>query len=63
MAKQGGSNATQSGNAAVAMVFLFTMIFGATWLTVSLNDEFTRVILTDQEFHRYRGFIPLKSFP
>lgn len=29
-----GSTATQSGNAAVAMVFLFTMIFGATWLTV-----------------------------
>lgn len=29
-----GSTSTQSGNAAVAMVFLFTMIFGATWLTV-----------------------------
>jgi Sugar (and other) transporter len=29
-----GSKATESGNAAVAMVFLFTMIFGATWLTV-----------------------------
>lgn len=63
VAKQGGSNATQSGNAAVAMVFLFTMIFGATWLTVSLNGKFTRVFLTDQEFHRCRGFIPLKYFP
>lgn len=30
-----GSLSTQSGNAAVAMVFLFTIIFGATWLTVS----------------------------
>lgn len=29
-----GSTKTQSGNAAVAMVFLFTCIFGATWLTV-----------------------------
>jgi len=29
-----GTKATQAGNAAVAMVFLFTMIFGATWLTV-----------------------------
>ena len=26
--------ATLSGNAAVAMVYLFTAIFGATWLTV-----------------------------
>lgn len=31
-AKDSGN--TQAGNAAVAMVFLFTMIFGATWLTV-----------------------------
>lgn len=29
-----GSESRQAGNAAVAMVFLFTMIFGATWLTV-----------------------------
>jgi hypothetical protein len=29
-----GSESRESGNAAVAMVFLFTMIFGATWLTV-----------------------------
>ncbi|KAK5947484.1 hypothetical protein PMZ80_001634 [Knufia obscura] len=29
-----GSLKTNSGNAAVAMVFLFTCIFGATWLTV-----------------------------
>jgi sugar porter (SP) family MFS transporter len=29
-----GSTSKGSGNAAVAMVFLFTMIFGATWLTV-----------------------------
>ena len=34
VAKDGGSNTKQTGNAAVAMVFLFTMIFGATWLTV-----------------------------
>lgn len=29
-----GSEKSQAGNAAVAMVFLFTVIFGATWLTV-----------------------------
>ena len=29
-----GSMSKQSGNAAVAMVFLFTITFGATWLTV-----------------------------
>lgn len=29
-----GSLKTNAGNAAVAMVFLFTIIFGATWLTV-----------------------------
>lgn len=29
-----GSTSTNSGHAAVAMVFLFTIIFGATWLTV-----------------------------
>ncbi|RMZ85793.1 hypothetical protein DV737_g364, partial [Chaetothyriales sp. CBS 132003] len=28
------SSGKEAGNAAVAMVFLFTMIFGATWLTV-----------------------------
>lgn len=32
LAKKTGN--TQAGNAAVAMVFLFTCIFGATWLTV-----------------------------
>ena len=32
LAKDTGN--TQAGNGAVAMVFLFTMIFGATWLTV-----------------------------
>jgi hypothetical protein len=32
-----GNTSTQSGNAAVAMVFLFTVIFGATWLTVPVS--------------------------
>lgn len=63
VAKGGGSNATQSGNAAVAMVFLFTMIFGATWLTVSPPRLFIQVIATDSESHRYHGYIPPKSSP
>jgi hypothetical protein len=53
--------ANKWGAAAAAMVFLYTFIFGATWLTVRPVHSFRCDYMTDFLL-RFRGFILLRYF-